>query len=126
MARRLNWQNVFGAFGPYFRRGRLSLGISLIQSDPHGDTQVIALSQSGETADTIASIFLAKSKFMPCSHWSIIWDSTIARDCDAAIDLLAGLEIGVASTKAYTAQLVNLLLYAMFLGIKKQILNLRR
>jgi glucosamine--fructose-6-phosphate aminotransferase (isomerizing) len=81
-----------------------------------GDTMVVAISQSGETADTIAGIHEAKSKF--CRVLSFVNNdtSTIARESDAFISLLAGVEIGVASTKAYTAQLLNLLLYAIHLS----------
>ncbi|MCB1174861.1 MAG: glutamine--fructose-6-phosphate transaminase (isomerizing), partial [Leptospiraceae bacterium] len=84
-----------------------------------GDTKVLAISQSGETADTIASIYEAKSKFMRVLSFVNNVNSTIARESNAYINLMAGPEIGVASTKAYTAQLLNLLLYAVFLsGIK--------
>ena len=90
-----------------------------------GDTQVLALSQSGETADTLAGVYLAKSKFLPVLTFVNNLESTIARESDWAIDLHAGLEIGVASTKAYTAQLVNLLLYALYVAGKKQIIDFR-
>lgn len=84
-----------------------------------GDTLVLAISQSGETADTLAGIHEAKSKFMNVLSFVNNTHSTIARESNAFIDLLAGMEIGVASTKAYTAQLLNMLLFSMFLaGIK--------
>ncbi len=84
-----------------------------------GDTKVIAVSQSGETADTLASIYQAKSKFIRVLSFVNNANSAIARESDAYVDLMAGVEIGVASTKAYTAELLNLLLYALFLsGIK--------
>lgn len=84
-----------------------------------GDTKVIAISQSGETADTIAGIYEAKAKFLRVLSFVNNVNSTIARESDAYIDLMAGPEIGVASTKAYTAQLLHLLLYSIFLaGIK--------
>ena len=81
-----------------------------------GDTKVIAISQSGETADTIASIYEAKAKFLRVLSFINQTNSTIARESDAYVDLMAGMEIGVASTKAYTAQLLHLLLYANFLA----------
>ncbi len=81
-----------------------------------GDTKVIAISQSGETADTIAGIYEAKAKFLRVLSFVNNVNSTIARESDAYIDLMAGPEIGVASTKAYTAQLLHLLLYSVFLG----------
>ncbi|MBX7059800.1 MAG: glutamine--fructose-6-phosphate transaminase (isomerizing) [Leptospirales bacterium] len=84
-----------------------------------GDTQVLAISQSGETADTIAGIYEAKSKFLKVLSFVNNANSTIARESDSFIQLMAGPEIGVASTKAYTAQLMHLLLYAIYIsGVK--------
>ncbi len=84
-----------------------------------GDTQVVAISQSGETTDTIAGIYEAKAKFIKVLSFVNNPNSTIARESDHFIELLAGPEIGVASTKAYTAQLMHLLLYSMYLsGVK--------
>ncbi|MCB1316472.1 MAG: glutamine--fructose-6-phosphate transaminase (isomerizing), partial [Leptospiraceae bacterium] len=88
-----------------------------------GDTKVLAISQSGETADTIASIYEAKAKFIRVLSFVNNTSSTIARESNSFIDLKAGPEIGVASTKAYTAQLMNLLLYALFLAGVKWILD---
>jgi glucosamine--fructose-6-phosphate aminotransferase (isomerizing) len=81
-----------------------------------GDTMVVGISQSGETADTIAGIHEAKSKFLRVISFVNNVNSTMARESDGIIDLLAGPEIGVASTKAYTAQLVNLFLFSLYLG----------
>ncbi|MDH5654670.1 MAG: glutamine--fructose-6-phosphate transaminase (isomerizing) [Spirochaetia bacterium] len=81
-----------------------------------GDSMVIAISQSGETADTLAGIHEAKSKFCRVLSFVNNVNSTIARESDAFISLMGGVEIGVASTKAYTAQLLNLLLYSMYLS----------
>ncbi len=78
-----------------------------------GDTKVIAISQSGETADTLASVYEAKAKFLRVISFVNNTSSTIARESDSFIGMLAGPEIGVASTKAYTAQLVHLLLYSI-------------
>ncbi len=84
-----------------------------------GDTMVLAISQSGETADTLAGIHEAKAKFLRVLSFVNNASSTIARESDAFIDLMAGSEIGVASTKAYTAQVLSLLLYSLFLsGVK--------
>lgn len=84
-----------------------------------GDTLVIAISQSGETADTLAGIHEAKAKFMRILSFVNNTHSTIARESDAFINIMAGPEIGVASTKAYTAQVLHLLFFSMFLaGIK--------
>ena len=81
-----------------------------------GDTMVMAISQSGETADTIAGIYEAKAKFCRVLSFVNNTESTIARESDAFMDLLAGPEIGVASTKAYTAQLLSQLLFSLFVG----------
>ena len=88
-----------------------------------GDTLVIAISQSGETADTLEGLRKAKSKFMRVLALCNEINSTIAREADAVIELHAGLEIGVASTKAYTAQIAVLGLLAMYLGKLKGILT---
>ena len=71
-------------------------------------TLVIAISQSGETADTIAAIKLAKKMHCPTLGVVNVLGSSIARLCDAVLYTCAGPEISVASTKAYTTQLVLL------------------
>lgn len=81
-----------------------------------GDSLVMAISQSGETADTIAGLHEAKSKFLKVLSLVNNMHSTMVRESDAAIDILAGPEIGVASTKAYVAQLLNLYLLSLHLG----------
>jgi len=77
---------------------------------------IIAVSQSGETADTLASVRMAKS--MGCKVLSIcnVPGSTLVRESDAVLYTEAGLEIGVASTKAYTAQLMAFALLTLQLG----------
>ena len=77
-----------------------------------GDTLVVAISQSGETADTLAGLRLARSKFLPVVGLVNTITSTIAREANGVMPLLAGPEIGVASTKAYTAQVMALYLFA--------------
>ncbi|WP_308223917.1 glutamine--fructose-6-phosphate transaminase (isomerizing) [uncultured Prevotella sp.] len=80
------------------------------------DDVVIAISQSGETADTLAAIQLAKQ------HGALIFGivnavgSSIARETDTGIYLHVGPEIGVASTKAFTGQVAMLTLFALALG----------
>ena len=86
-----------------------------------GDSMVIAISQSGETADTLAGIHEAKSKFCRVLSFVNNVNSTIARESDAFISLMGGVEIGVASTKAYTAQVLSLLLYSMYMSSVKWI-----
>ena len=81
-----------------------------------GDTLVMAISQSGETADTLAGIRQAKSRFMKVLSLCNVATSSIAKESDAVIDMMAGPEIGVASTKAYVAELVLLNLLTLFLA----------
>ncbi len=71
----------------------------------HKDDLIIAISQSGETADTLAAIRLAKSHHAHTLGIINVVDSTIAREVDQVIYTRAGPEIGVASTKAFTSQL---------------------
>ncbi|WP_299818562.1 glutamine--fructose-6-phosphate transaminase (isomerizing) [uncultured Pontibacter sp.] len=80
---------------------------------------VIAISQSGETADTLAAIELAKSKGATIFGICNVVGSSIARATDAGAYTHAGPEIGVASTKAFTAQVTVLTLIAMILGSKR-------
>ncbi len=80
-------------------------------TDPNGLT--VAISQSGETADTLAAVKMAKKNGSPVLAISNIMGSSIVREADASILTRAGLEIGVASTKAFTTQLTVL----CFLGL---------
>lgn len=80
---------------------------------------VIAISQSGETADTLAAIQLAKSKGATIIGICNVVGSTIARSTDAGSYTHAGPEIGVASTKAFTAQVTVLTLMALMIGQKR-------
>ncbi|KAA5542391.1 glutamine--fructose-6-phosphate transaminase (isomerizing) [Adhaeribacter rhizoryzae] len=80
---------------------------------------VIAISQSGETADTLAAIELAKSKGATIFGICNVVGSSIARASDAGAYTHAGPEIGVASTKAFTAQVTALTLLAMMIGSKR-------
>jgi len=90
------------------------------------ETLVIAISQSGETADTLAGIREAKRH--GCSIISIcnVLGSTLTRESDGVIYIHAGPEIGVASTKAYTAQLTALYLFAFYLAQIKGTLSSAR
>ncbi len=72
------------------------------------DDLLVAISQSGETADTLAAVRLAKEKGVKTLGIINVQDSTIAREVDEVIYTRAGPEIGVASTKAFTAQLATL------------------
>lgn len=77
---------------------------------------VVGISQSGETADTLAALREAKLKGATTLGLVNVVGSTIARETDAGVYLHAGPEIGVASTKAFTSQLAVLSLLALFLG----------
>ncbi len=80
------------------------------------DDIVIAISQSGETADTLAAIREAKLRGATTLGIVNVVGSTIARETDAGVYIHAGPEIGVASTKAFTSQLAVLSLLAIYLG----------
>lgn len=77
---------------------------------------VILVSQSGETADTIASLRLAKKLGAKTLGVVNVNGSTIYRESDEVLQIYAGPEIAVASTKAYVAQILTLLLFSIFLG----------
>ncbi|MBK6343210.1 MAG: glutamine--fructose-6-phosphate transaminase (isomerizing) [Flavobacteriales bacterium] len=83
------------------------------------DDIVIAISQSGETADTLAAIELAKSRGATIIGICNVVGSSIARVTHAGSYTHAGPEIGVASTKAFTAQVTVLTLMAMMIGQRK-------
>lgn len=85
------------------------------------DDVVIAISQSGETADTLAAIHEAKQKGALTLGMVNVVGSSIARTTDAGIYIHAGPEIGVASTKAFTSQLAALALFSLFLGRMKNL-----
>ena len=77
---------------------------------------VLVVSQSGETADTLAAVREAHSQGVPCYGICNVVGSTIARETDAGVYLHAGPEIGVASTKAFTAQVTVLSMIALKLA----------
>ena len=77
---------------------------------------VVGISQSGETADTLAAVNEAKTRGARTLAISNVVDSAIARTSDLALYTFAGPEIGVASTKCFTAQLTALTLLAIHLG----------
>ncbi|RNB90445.1 glutamine--fructose-6-phosphate transaminase (isomerizing) [Brevibacillus fluminis] len=86
-------------------------------------TLTIVVSQSGETADTLAALREAKrlgSKVLAITN---VVGSTIAREADDVIATIAGPEIAVASTKAYTAQLMAFYLFGLYLAQEKQTID---
>ena len=96
------------------------------------NTLVIGVSQSGETADTITAVRQAKNKG---SHILIVTnrpDSTMAREADSLVPVNAGIEVSVAATKSYMAQLISFYLLAIYMAEvknsmpKEELVNLKR
>jgi len=87
------------------------------------NTLVIAISQSGETADTLAAIREAKKRNAKVLSIVNVKGSSIDRESDSVLYTYAGPEIGVASTKAFTAQLVVLYLFTLFMANLKKSLS---
>ena len=81
------------------------------------NTLVIAISQSGETADTLAGVKMVKENGLEVLSIVNVKDSSIARESDYVLYINAGPEIGVASTKAYTAQILILTLLSLEVGL---------
>lgn len=80
------------------------------------DTLLFAISQSGETADTLAALREMRRKGNPTLAICNVVGSTIAQEADGGIFLHAGPEVGVASTKAYTSQCLVLAMLALYFG----------
>lgn len=80
------------------------------------DTLILAISQSGETADTLAAVKEAKRRGASVIAICNVMESSLTREADWSFMTHAGPEIGVASTKAFTTQLVALYLLAIYLG----------
>jgi glucosamine--fructose-6-phosphate aminotransferase (isomerizing) len=83
------------------------------------DTLLMAISQSGETADTLAALRELKQRGVRTMGVVNAVGSSIARETDFGVYLHAGPEIGVASTKAFTSQIVALALFALYLGRRR-------
>ena len=79
----------------------------------------IFVSQSGETADTLAALRYCAEKVQKTVAVVNVPSSSIARECDVALPILAGVEVGVASTKAFTCQLLVLAVMALKAGIDR-------
>jgi len=94
------------------------LGSEFRYRDPLVDSRslIILISQSGETADTLAAMREGKKKGARTLAICNAVESSLARDCDSVLYTHAGPEIGVASTKAFTSQVTALFLVALFLG----------
>ena len=92
--------------------------------DPDGALMVI--SQSGETADTLAAVRYAKSLGQKVLSVLNVPESTIGRESDAVLHTLAGPEIGVASTKAFTTQLVVLACFSIAVARARGVIDAKR
>ncbi|HEY8470144.1 MAG TPA: glutamine--fructose-6-phosphate transaminase (isomerizing) [Longimicrobiales bacterium] len=88
------------------------------------DTLVIVISQSGETADTLAALREARQRGATVLGIVNVVGSTIAREADGGIYLHAGPEIGVASTKAFTSQVVTLVMFTVLMARLRGTLSL--
>ncbi len=86
-------------------------------------TTVIAITQSGETADTLAGVRMAKAQGAKVLAICNVVGSSIAREADAVLYTHAGPEIAVASTKAYTSQLTVLALVTLYLAKARQTID---
>jgi glucosamine--fructose-6-phosphate aminotransferase (isomerizing) len=89
------------------------------------NTIVIALTQSGETADTLAALRESKRKGHPTLALCNVVGSSIAREADGGVYLHAGPEIGVASTKAFTNQVAVLAMLALYFGRTRHLSSLQ-
>jgi len=84
---------------------------------------VVAISQSGETLDTLVAAKVAKQKGAKVLAIANVMGSAIPRSADAAFYTRAGPEIGVASTKCFTTQLIALLMLATYIGRRREVLS---
>ncbi|MFN3485252.1 MAG: glutamine--fructose-6-phosphate transaminase (isomerizing), partial [Planctomycetota bacterium] len=90
------------------------------------ETLVVAISQSGETADTLAAVRRARRAGAPVVAVTNLRGSTLAREADQVLYMRAGLEVGVAATKTYTSQLALVTMLAAWLGRQRGALSGRR
>jgi glutamine---fructose-6-phosphate transaminase (isomerizing) len=84
------------------------------------ETLLVAISQSGETADTLGAVKAAKLKGCPVLAITNVVGSALAREATGTLYTHAGPEIGVASTKAFTTQIVALYLLSLWLGRQRE------
>ncbi len=85
------------------------------------NTALLAISQSGETADTLAAIRDAKMRGVLTMGITNVVGSSQSREIDAGVYTRCGMEIGVASTKAFTSQVASVALFALYLGRQRQL-----
>jgi glucosamine--fructose-6-phosphate aminotransferase (isomerizing) len=89
------------------------------------NTIVLAITQSGETADTLAAVRVSQRKGHPTLALCNVVGSTIAREADGGVYLRAGPEVGVASTKAFTNQVAVLAMLALYFGRMRHLSHLQ-
>jgi glucosamine--fructose-6-phosphate aminotransferase (isomerizing) len=87
------------------------------------DVLLVAISQSGETADTLGAVKAAKLKGCPILAITNVVGSALAREATGTLYTHAGPEIGVASTKAFTTQIVALYLLSLWLGRQREVIT---
>lgn len=85
-------------------------------SKVRGSFMGVFVSQSGETSDTLAALRVAKERGALCVAVTNQMNSSIARESGRAVDLRAGIEVGVAATKTFTAQVLTLILFGLRLA----------
>ena len=117
-----------GLFGKYLLEsiGLVSVSVEVASEfryrhpvvDPERDLAIL-ITQSGETADTLSCLRLLKELGVPQIVLTNVAGSTAVREADESLFLLAGPELGVASTKAFLAQIVYMMFFALDLGLKK-------
>jgi glucosamine--fructose-6-phosphate aminotransferase (isomerizing) len=120
-----------GLIGKYWmeRYARLPVDIDIASEFRYREMPIsknsaaIFVSQSGETADTLASLRYCKAEGVPIASIVNVRDSTIARESDGIFPTLAGPEIGVASTKAFTSQLSIFAALAVRAGVDRGVLS---
>jgi glucosamine--fructose-6-phosphate aminotransferase (isomerizing) len=104
---------------------RVPVEVALASELRYGDTPLdpgtltVAISQSGETADTLAAVRKAQASGSTVLAVTNVRGSTLAREADQVLFMRAGLEVGVAATKTYTSQLMNITLLAAHLGRRR-------
>ncbi|MBC8130264.1 MAG: glutamine--fructose-6-phosphate transaminase (isomerizing) [Rhizobiaceae bacterium] len=120
-----------GLTGRYYfeRHARIACDIDVAsefryrESPLDGVDLALFVSQSGETADTLASLRYAKAQGLKTASVVNVQESTIARESDVVLPTLAGPEIGVASTKAFTCQLMALAALSIRAGVDRGVLS---
>ena len=92
----------------------------------HGNDVILAISQSGETADTLAGIREAKSQFFRVLSFVNVKNSSIDRESDGVIYSHSGQEVGVASTKNFLAQLTSIYLFTIYFSKINKAIDLKQ